>query len=300
MPLINHLSGTSRALFRVFVAPQFPSRLRPLHPSAAFAPTVLLTRTAIRTKARTAQRYALSDTYTIDDMIRAPYVNLVDIDGEYHARTPLSWITYDKSAYHLLLVHPGETDEFGIYVEDEYPVCKIVSKAELRAAQDRKLEIMRRQEKGLGAGPAAKVLELNWAISSGDMKHRLGKLREFLEDGRKVEILLEHNPRRRGRKATIEECAEVLRMVRSEIETINGAKETREPEGQIGGSLTLVVERPNAGSTEKKPRKTTPEPMELLQDQDQKTGKRQETKQERRDRKLAERAKAKAAGEAEA
>lgn len=245
-----HLSSTSRALYRVFVVPNlhsipstrrafiaspnpFPRPLRPFGPL-----------TTVRTKVykkRDTARHALSDEYTLDAAIKASHVNLIGADGVFHRDVTINEALrmYDRVQYHLVLVSPGVVDEFGVSDANNPPVCKIVSKMELRSQHQKKLDIERRKTKG-GSGPSQKSLELNWAIAPGDLKHRLTKIQQFLSEGRKVEVLLA--PKRRGRVATDKECNEVLKSVRDAVDEIRGAGEVKEPDGKIGGLMTLIFE----------------------------------------------------------
>ncbi|KAF2014851.1 hypothetical protein BU24DRAFT_410552 [Aaosphaeria arxii CBS 175.79] len=231
-----HLSSTSRALYRVFVAPP------PL-----LSQNVLKPRTILRTIVykKPVRRHALSDTYTIDNAITAPYINLVDLDGNFHHNFPRDQVSYDRVQNHLLLVQGAgsENDESAI------PTCKIISKIDLRARQQKKLDAERRRDTGQSSGPSAKNLELNWAIAGGDLKHRLEKMKGFLRDGRKVELLL--GPKRRGRAATIEECKKVVTSIRDAVAEVKGAAQSKEPEGVLGGVMTLVFEGKRLESKDK-------------------------------------------------
>jgi translation initiation factor IF-3 len=84
-----------------------------------------------------------------------------------------------------------------------------------------------------------KNLELNWAIAGGDLKHRLERLKEFLREGRKVEILL--GPKKRGKKATEQEANAVIKAVRDAAGECKGASEVK-AEGTVGAVMTVVFE----------------------------------------------------------
>lgn len=83
-------------------------------------------------------------------------------------------------------------------------------------------------------------MELNWAIAGGDLRHRLEKMKGFLREGRKVEVLF--GPKRKGRKATDAECQTVLKAVRDAVGGCKGSSEAKEPEGTVGGVLTMVFQ----------------------------------------------------------
>jgi translation initiation factor IF-3 len=161
----------------------------------------------------------------------------------------------NKTTHHLVQMTPGKVDEFGNYDLEDLPTCRVISKISLREQHQRKLDLARRQAKGLSAGPTMKNLELNWAIAGGDLKHRLGRLTEFLGDGRKVEVML--GPKKKGRKATEQEANGVLKAVRDAVGECKGASEVK-TEGEIGGVMTIVfegrkVEEKKGAKTEKAP-----------------------------------------------
>lgn len=247
-----HISGTSRALYRVFIAPSLRATTPiPLLYAPAFAAShstpsqtpSLASRTCIRTKkyTRDTRRHALSDHYVIDAAIQADLINLVDDAGRYHNHIPLNEAlsSFNKVTHHLVQMTPGKVDEFGRADPANLPICRVMSKMDLRAQHQRKLDILRRQAKGQTTGPAPKSLELNWAIAGGDLKHRLERLKEFLKEGRKVEVLL--GPKKRGRKATADEADGVMRAVRDAVADCKGTGEVKS-EGTVGGVMTIVFE----------------------------------------------------------
>lgn len=253
MPPTHHISSTSRALYRVFVAPNLRTTTNgiPIQFAPAFAPTfgppsttvTPLNQTPVRTKTylkKDTRRHALSDYYTIDRAITAPRVNYVDEDGTFYEDipTPDALNSFNKTTHHLVQVAPGKVDEHGTPDPAHPPVCRVVSKIDLRTQHEKKVELARKQAKGV-TGPPQKNLELNWAIGGGDLKHRIGKLREFLGEGRRVEVLL--GPKKKGRKASPEEAEGVLRAVEEVVKECRGAKEVKR-EGSVGAVLTIVYE----------------------------------------------------------
>ncbi|KAF3009803.1 hypothetical protein E8E13_010112 [Curvularia kusanoi] len=255
MPPTHHISSTSRALYRVFVLPNLRSTSNgiPVQFAPAFAPTygppsipigpVPHHQQQVRHKSwapKDTRRHALSDYFVLDSAINAPRVNFVDAHGTFHKdmATLDALNSFDKVTHHLVQVTEGRVDEDGKHDPLYPPVCRVVSKIDLRAQHARKVELARKQALGV-TGPPQKNLELNWAMGEGDLKHRLNKLREFLEEGRKVEVLL--GPKKRGRKATGEEAQEVMEKVMGTVEECKGAKEVKR-EGTVGGILTVVFE----------------------------------------------------------
>ena len=85
-----------------------------------------------------------------------------------------------------------------------------------------------------------KQLELNWAIDPNDLGHRLNKMQEFLEKGWRVEIILAN--KRRGRQASAEEAAAVIKRIRGIAKEVEGAKEWRSVDGKVLGQMTMFFE----------------------------------------------------------
>ncbi|KAH3939411.1 hypothetical protein HBH53_235090 [Parastagonospora nodorum] len=247
----SHISGTSRALYRVFVAPTLraPTSI-PLLWAPAFAhspsPTPsLASHTTIRTKTyvKDVARHALSDHYVLDGAIRSKRINFVDESGTFNPGMPLAdaLSRVNRVTHYLVQMTPGKVDEFGNQDPNDLPTCRVMSKIALREQHEKKLDLARRQAKGLGAGPAPKNMEFSWAIAGGDLKHRLSKLKEFLGDGRKVEVLMA--PKKKGRTATEDEASGVIAAVRGAVEEVKGAKEVKS-EGEVGGIMMLTIEGP--------------------------------------------------------
>ncbi len=123
----------------------------------------------------------------------------------------------DRKNDSLVVVVPGEP---GVP-----PICKIMNKQAMREAEKAKAKANK--------NPAAtvKTIELNWAIDGNDLGHRLGKMREFLGKGFKVEVLLAG--KKKGRKATEEEAKNLLERLREAVRDVDGARELKPMEGKI-------------------------------------------------------------------
>lgn len=122
---------------------------------------------------------------------------------------------------------------------DFHLICKVVSKKEhFEEERRRKAQAKEAKKASRVSGEMAKkTLEINWAIDRHDLSHRLQRAKEFLEEGRILEILLA--AKRRGRKATTDECNAVLRRIRDLVATVEGAKEKEVEPGKLGGAMKL-------------------------------------------------------------
>jgi len=84
-----------------------------------------------------------------------------------------------------------------------------------------------------------KQIELNWAISGNDLDMKMKQLRQFVEKGKKVEILLA--AKKRQRKATPEEANSVVQAIQKTVDEIEGCRELKSLEGNIGGQALMTV-----------------------------------------------------------
>ncbi|KAF3063645.1 putative translation initiation factor protein [Daldinia childiae] len=94
-----------------------------------------------------------------------------------------------------------------------------------------------------------KELEFSWGIEPHDMGHKLRRLRQFLDLGLNVEVILAK--KRHAKPVSIEAAEAVLEAVRSALTLVDGAKEVRKMDGKVGGVVRLYFE----GPSEKKRRK---------------------------------------------
>jgi translation initiation factor IF-3 len=113
---------------------------------------------------------------------------------------------------------------------DYMPVCRIVDKKEEYEVQKgRKVAAKAAKQRSAKSSAAgAKTVELSWAIDAHDLSHRLGRIKEFLSEGRRVEVAIAK--KKRGRLATTEECENVLRSLKETVESVPGARELKSDE----------------------------------------------------------------------
>ncbi|TKA54563.1 hypothetical protein B0A55_13355, partial [Friedmanniomyces simplex] len=120
------------------------------------------------------------------------------------------------------------------------PVCKVVSKKEQYELERKKKSASRERMKEGLKSQSIKTLELNWAIDGNDLQHRLDRIEEFLGEGRRVEIVLA--AKKRGRKATLAECEEVLKRIEGCVGGVEGASVARRLDGKMGAFATMVLQ----------------------------------------------------------
>ncbi|KAF2860001.1 hypothetical protein K470DRAFT_277295 [Piedraia hortae CBS 480.64] len=166
------------------------------------------------------------------------------LTGVFHKSTILSQLTSEEILIQKgsgpVPVPKGEENRDGGGNEDgsgekiTLPICKIVKKKELYLRDKEKKKKKEGKER-------AKTIELNWAIDGNDLAHRLGKLKEFLEEGRRVEVLLAVK-RKGGRRASTEECKRLLEKIRGTVGEVEGAGEMKPMEGKVGGFVTMTLQ----------------------------------------------------------
>lgn len=228
--------GAVQALYRTFVLPslsktahgQFIPTTSRRHPCHARAFSITATRLA-------KPREPEIRTQRWDEEITAKVIYLVDPETNKILTEPRARFDILRSLNrntHRLVQFESEHD--GI------PVCKIVNKKEAYE-RERKQKQEAKERKKLEAAPKSlKTLELNWAMDPNDLGHRLDKVTEFLSEGRKVEIILAS--KKKGRKASAEECEVVLQKIRKTVDGVDGAKEAKNMEGKVGGFATLFFQ----------------------------------------------------------
>lgn len=227
--IMTHTRGLvsiAQALRRTFIAPLNTSR-------AGLVQPLLLRPTLYHPQLRHVQhsrRLALADNdkAPINEAINAPYVQLVNAENSLEPPTRLSKVlaSFDHREYFLVQVSPG--------APDQPPVCKILNKKETREREKAKAK----------AAKASKVqvkqLEINWAIDAHDLAHRLKQLANFLDKGRRVEVVL---TRKRGKRAaTVEEIKHVMQSVLNTTREL-GATQVKAMEGEPGKHVIITVKK---------------------------------------------------------
>jgi translation initiation factor IF-3 len=167
--------------------------------------------------------------------IRSKYIAYVDREGMFNPRVWRDDVLkmLDPRSEHLVQVESADPDD-----PRSLPKCKIVSKSYIRekakAAQDSAKERSKAERSG-------KIVELNWAIAPGDLEMKLNKVCTFLEEGRKVDVMIA--PKKRKRVANKEEMEEVLRRMIESVETVEGVTQIATPEGNVGGTMVYYFEK---------------------------------------------------------
>jgi len=122
------------------------------------------------------------------------------------------------------------------------PLCKIFDKKDY---QKREMERKKAMKAAKATKGETKQLELNWSIGGNDLDHRLGRLKEFLAKGWKVEVIF-GSKRKSGwkdrRLPTTQEAEELLGTIRGAVSEVEGSKERGVLEGKILGEAVMHFE----------------------------------------------------------
>ncbi|MCJ1417130.1 hypothetical protein MMC32_003469 [Xylographa parallela] len=173
-----------------------------------------------------------------DEAIRSRTVRIVSADNKIQEPSYLPDIlaSLDRKTHFIQQVSPVDDPEFPI------PVCKIINKKESRDQERARAKAVKVSQQAA----AAKKLELSWGIGKHDLEHRMNKVREFLEEGRRVEIVVGAS-RRKGQakkaaKIEAQEAAETFKTIREAVAAIDDVTEWKPMVGSVGTMATLYLE----------------------------------------------------------
>lgn len=226
------LSASGQALYRVFICSPSAVRTSSVCAQQCLKNKLLASTSVIQARSAfthpkskvTVSPLTADPTRPLDEAIKARTILYIDESGVKHPGASLAQTlsSFDRTTHHLRQVGTGQEGE---------PVCKLISKKALWAERQAKAK-PKKDVKDM-----AKQIELNWAIDANDLEHRLDKMEEFLREGRRVEVLLA--PKKRGRKASVDEQEDVLNKIRDRAEAIEGAEEWKDMEGKPPGQTVL-------------------------------------------------------------
>lgn len=163
-----------------------------------------------------------------NEAIQSREVRVVNNNGSLQPAESLESVlsSFDRQKYFLVQVSPPDSEEI--------PVCKILDKVKVREAERAKSKPVK------DLSTTTKQLELGWAIDTNDLEHRMKRMKEFLEQGRRVEIIIA--TKKKARKVAKDEASLVVKRIRERIGEVDGAKEWKDMQGFSGGMVTIFVE----------------------------------------------------------
>lgn len=188
-----------------FPSPFYRHHLRPESPLLLSHLKARHYNVAIHSEKRT--QYSRRQDEQIDD--RA--VQLVDENNQLLAPQQPRDILHrmDRQTHFLVEVAPATGENFA--------VCRIMSRQQV--VENEKAMLNKPKTKTL----QTKQLEFNWAIGQNDLQHKLGRMKLFLEEGRRVEVIVAK--KRKGRDATPEEKTKLLAAIKAFADDLEGVRE---------------------------------------------------------------------------
>ena len=122
-----------------------------------------------------------------------------------------------------------------------YPVCKYYDK---QLERDRESA---RKKAAKASKTESKQLEINWTVGDNDLSHRMGRLKEFLEKGARVEIIIGSSRKKGWMKKRTDDtnfAGRLVDKIRAAMTEVQGAKERAEMTGKLGEEVRLSFEGP--------------------------------------------------------
>ncbi|MCJ1281518.1 hypothetical protein MMC26_000838 [Xylographa opegraphella] len=180
---------------------------------------------------------SLRDGPPQDEAIRSLTVRIVsDNKIQEPGYLPDILAAIDRKTHFVQQVSPPNDPKFPV------PICKIIDKKESREQERARAKAMKSSQHAA----SAKKLELSWGIGKHDLEHRMKKVKEFLEEGRRVEIVIGAS-RRKGQakkaaKIEAQEAAETFKTIREAIAGTEDATEWKPMVGSVGTMATLYLE----------------------------------------------------------
>jgi len=144
--------------------------------------------------------------------------------------------------------------------QPQYAICRIVDK---RLEKEREKEQEKARKETARRLARIKELELNWAIASHDLGHKMKQMKGFLEKGYKVEVIFAK--KRGSRMATRDEAEALVKAVRDVVAEVRGAKEWKAADGQPPKVMKLYLDAPPSAKAPSKSSAVNSESSEPLE-----------------------------------
>lgn len=173
-----------------------------------------------------------------NDEIESPIVNFVDQEQKFNASVEFEPLLYstDLNVFALVQVSEGNAS---LPSDDpqRWPTVKMTETKKLRLAMAEKEKLARAQLKPQKTG---KTVQVSWQADEHDAAHRLDKAKRFLEEGKKVEVMLVHKKRAK-REMDEDDYEDVVHKIRSVLSSIPGVREVK-TEGTPGTEMILFFQ----------------------------------------------------------
>ena len=141
----------------------------------------------------------MSLEHRLNDQIKAPNIRLIDADGEMKGIV--------KRAEALHLAEDADLDLVEIQPNAEPPVCRIMDYGKFRYEQKKKAQVAKKHQKQ----SETKEIQFRPVIDDHDYLTKLNHVRQFLNEGHKVRLLVKMKGRERTNMEMGYKMAERLR-----------------------------------------------------------------------------------------
>ncbi|KAK2002033.1 translation initiation factor IF-3 [Colletotrichum falcatum] len=179
------------------------------------------------------------------------------LTGPYNTSQVLKSLDLDTQSLRMVSRRPqNPTGD-----QPQYAICRIIDKLAEREREKAQEKARKETARRLSR---VKELELNWAIASHDLGHKMRQMKGFLEKGYKVEVIFAK--KKGSRVATRDEALALVQAVRDVVAEVRGAKEWKEAEGQPPKVMKLYLEAPSPAKAPSKSSAVGSESLGPLED----------------------------------
>ena len=151
----------------------------------------------------------------------------------------------DRKAYFLVEVSPA--------TETSIAVCKILPRKQVFDYEKLKSKKPKTSEK------PSKQLEFSWTIDSKDLRHKLDRMDTFLNEGRRVELIIAKRKVRgaRERVVTAEDRNKLLASIRAFAQALDGVREWKAMVELGGENATAENDEGGTETVQRRPKAMT-------------------------------------------
>ncbi|KAL6248590.1 hypothetical protein RBB50_004845 [Rhinocladiella similis] len=176
----------------------------------------------------------IAESFTLNEKIETRYVQEKTPGNKLSEPKPLAELLreIDRSEHYVLqLSKSGDGENAIVQVVQRKDLIQRINSKETAARQS---QLAQKEKK-------PKQIELNWAISGNDLQLKMKQLEDFLQKGKKVELILA--ARKYQRKATQQEAEALLRTVQEKLQEL-GAAEVVPMQGSFPRQTTITAKIP--------------------------------------------------------
>ncbi|KAK6533547.1 hypothetical protein TWF694_002485 [Orbilia ellipsospora] len=176
--------------------------------------------------------------FPYDDEITAETPQFIDDEGKLVGTFPIAQIlrSYDPAKFHLIHISGADTlpaDATDGHIVRLFPKTLLLERLEAERLEARTKRKNKRN--------VSKEVQISWGIDQHDLGNHLRKVGKFLEKGFRVEVMF---AKKKGQGKPTEEKLEAMMKTVEEFMLYNGGEAVKKPDGEVGGQLKMLVQRP--------------------------------------------------------